>query len=206
MEDVIGNLNRKKVEEVDIPPIIGPYVPLSLSWSTTGPPLILHYSSIIPYFQAFSITSFAYLPLPLKQMYALVNPWTADDALRTLGNPDWREWNVTFIYLVLIYLGMYIITHSDTARKVYKVITHHHITSTLYTNTPYTRKACSLPRAINAMTFVMNSGHPWLRLVNWGQLKRNTGLMVGSVSKSTPQRVCVPRVGNTPYSFWDIFA
>lgn len=82
---------------------LSPTSPLSLRWSSTNPPLSLHCPSTIPFFQAFSVTSFAYLPLPLKQAYALVNPWTADGALRTLVNPDWRGWNLTFNFLVLIY-------------------------------------------------------------------------------------------------------
>lgn len=105
MKDMIGNVKRNKVEEVDIPPVIGPDTPplshispLSLRWSSTNPPLSPPLSSTIPFFQAFSVTSFAYLPLPLKQAYALVNPWAADAALRTLVNPDWRVWNLTFIF------------------------------------------------------------------------------------------------------------
>lgn len=87
---------------------------------------------------------------------------------------------------------MYLITYNLFRHGSQGVQSNNPSSYTLYTNTPYTRKACSLPRAINAMTLVINSGHPWLRLVNWGQLKRNIDLIVGSISKSTPQRVCVP--------------
>lgn len=61
MKDMIGNIKRNKVEEVDIPPVIGPDTPplshippLSLRWSTTNPPLpstILHYSLLSSLFR-----------------------------------------------------------------------------------------------------------------------------------------------------------
>lgn len=41
LKDLIGNIKRNKVEEVDIPPVIGPYTP-PLSHISTVPALVLH--------------------------------------------------------------------------------------------------------------------------------------------------------------------
>lgn len=64
-------------------------------------------------------------------------------------------------------------------------------------------KACSLPRAINAMTSLgMNSGHPWLKacqLCQLCQLKRKYRY------QNLRLKEFVHRVGTTPY-FWDILA
>lgn len=62
MKDMIGNIKRNIVEEVDIPPAIGPDTPplshispLSLRWSSTNPPLSLHSPPLFPSFKPFPL-------------------------------------------------------------------------------------------------------------------------------------------------------